>query len=105
MPAKLAGAEVTDHSEIAARVVPSITETVKKQVDIGIDCIGDGEFWTGRNRAHYAAHFTGIEVRALKPGGSVWQLSGAPPAGWYVFQMLAGIQDGDVLDTSNMLNN
>jgi 5-methyltetrahydropteroyltriglutamate--homocysteine methyltransferase len=68
MPARLANAEVTDQGEIAARVVPSIAETVKRQVDIGIDCIGDGEFWTGRNRAHYAAHFTGIEMRPLKPG-------------------------------------
>jgi 5-methyltetrahydropteroyltriglutamate--homocysteine methyltransferase len=68
MPARLANAEITNHADIAAKVVPSIAETVKKQVEIGIDCIGDGEFWTGRNLAHYSAHFTGIEVRALKPG-------------------------------------
>src|SRR5713101_3859397 len=68
MPAKLANAEVTDHGEIAARVVPSIADTVKKQVEIGIDCIGDGEFWTARNLAHYGAHFSGIDARPVKPG-------------------------------------
>jgi len=68
MPGRLANAEVTDLGEIAAAVVPSIAETVKQQVDIGIDCIGDGEFWTARSLAHYAAHFTGIDVRPVKPG-------------------------------------
>jgi 5-methyltetrahydropteroyltriglutamate--homocysteine methyltransferase len=68
MPARIANAELTDPGEIAARVVPSIAETVAKQVEIGIDCIGDGEFWTARSAAHYAAHFTGIDVRPVKPG-------------------------------------
>jgi 5-methyltetrahydropteroyltriglutamate--homocysteine methyltransferase len=68
MPARLASAEVTDRGEIAARVLPAIADTVKRQVDIGIDCVGDGEFWTGRNLAHYAAHFTGIDIRSVKPG-------------------------------------
>jgi 5-methyltetrahydropteroyltriglutamate--homocysteine methyltransferase len=68
MPARLANAEVTDGGEIATRVVPSIADTVRKQVEIGIDCIGDGEFWTARSFAHYAAHFTGLEVRPLRLG-------------------------------------
>jgi 5-methyltetrahydropteroyltriglutamate--homocysteine methyltransferase len=41
---------------------------VKKQVEIGIDCINDGEFWTARSLAHYAAHFTGLEARPVKLG-------------------------------------
>jgi hypothetical protein len=36
------------------KVTPAIAETVKKQIEAGIDCIGDGEFWTARNLAHYA---------------------------------------------------
>jgi 5-methyltetrahydropteroyltriglutamate--homocysteine methyltransferase len=68
MPARLANAEVTDSAEIASRVVPAIAETVNKQVAIGIDCINDGEFWTTRSLAHYAAHFTGLDVRPVKPG-------------------------------------
>ena len=55
MPARLAGAEITDPVVIAAKVTPAIAETVKKQIEAGIDCIGDGEFWTARNLAHYAA--------------------------------------------------
>ena len=68
MPARLANAEVIDSSEITRLVVPAIAETVKKQVEIGIDCINDGEFWTARSLAHYAAHFTGLEARPVKLG-------------------------------------
>ena len=68
MPARLANAEVIDSGEIARHVVPAIAETVKKQVEIGIDCINDGEFWTARSLAHYAAHFTGLEARPVKVG-------------------------------------
>src|SRR6516225_906025 len=68
MPARLANGEVIDSGEIASHVVPAIAETVKKQVEIGIDCINDGEFWTARSLAHYAAHFTGLEARPVKLG-------------------------------------
>jgi 5-methyltetrahydropteroyltriglutamate--homocysteine methyltransferase len=68
MPARLANAEVTDPAAIAAQVTPAVAETVRKQVEIGIDCVGDGEFWTARTQAHYAAHFTGIEARPVRPG-------------------------------------
>ena len=68
MPARLANAEVIDSGEIASHVVPAIAETVKKQIEIGIDCINDGEFWTARSLAHYAAHFTGLEARPVKVG-------------------------------------
>ena len=68
MPARLANAEVIDSSEITRLVVPAIAETVKRQVEIGIDCINDGEFWTARSLAHYAAHFTGLEARPVKLG-------------------------------------
>jgi 5-methyltetrahydropteroyltriglutamate--homocysteine methyltransferase len=68
MPARLANAEVTDGGEITSRVVPAIAETVKRQAAAGIDCINDGEFFTARSAAHYAGHFTGIDVRPVKPG-------------------------------------
>src|SRR5215468_4177150 len=67
-PARLAGAEITDPAVIAAQVTPAIAETVKRQVETGIDCIGDGEFWTARSLAHYAAHFTGVETRPICSG-------------------------------------
>jgi 5-methyltetrahydropteroyltriglutamate--homocysteine methyltransferase len=68
VPARLANAELTDRHEIAARVVPAIAEIARMQRDIGIDCINDGEFWTTRSFAHYAAHFTGLEARPLRAG-------------------------------------
>ena len=46
MPARLASAEITDSAFIAAQVTPAIAETVRRQFETGIDCIGDGEFWT-----------------------------------------------------------
>jgi hypothetical protein len=46
-PGRLASAEITDPAVIAAQVTPAIAETVRRQVEAGIDCIGDGEFWTG----------------------------------------------------------
>ncbi|MBO0738066.1 MAG: cobalamin-independent methionine synthase II family protein [Alphaproteobacteria bacterium] len=67
MPARLANSEITDPRIITAQVTPAIEETVKRQVGIGIDCIGDGEFWTSRSLAHYTAHLTGVEARAVAP--------------------------------------
>jgi 5-methyltetrahydropteroyltriglutamate--homocysteine methyltransferase len=45
-----------------------IDEVVGKQLALGIDCIGDGEFWKVRNFTYLSRHFTGIETRPLKPG-------------------------------------
>ena len=45
-----------------------IDEVVGKQLELGIDCIGDGEFWKVRNFTYLSRHFTGIETRPLKPG-------------------------------------
>jgi 5-methyltetrahydropteroyltriglutamate--homocysteine methyltransferase len=67
-PARLANAEITDPALIDARIVPAIAETVKRQAGIGIDCVGDGEYWTARTLAHYTAHFTGLEARLVRPG-------------------------------------
>jgi len=67
MPGRLAGGEITDPALIAEQVIPAIAETVTTQVEAGIDCIGDGEFWAARSLAHYAAHFTGIEARPVAP--------------------------------------
>src|SRR6516165_9733549 len=68
IPGRLASAEITDPAVIAAQVTPAIAETVNRQVETGIDCIGDGEFWTARSLAHYTAHFTGVETRPVAAG-------------------------------------
>ncbi|HUB95350.1 MAG TPA: hypothetical protein VL993_05505, partial [Stellaceae bacterium] len=67
VPARLANVEV-DHAEIEKRVVPAIAALVQRQAKAGIDIVNDGEFWTTRGFAHYAAHFDGLERRPLKPG-------------------------------------
>lgn len=45
-----------------------MAEVIDKQVKIGIDCVGDGEFWNGRNFASYARQFSGVTERPLRPG-------------------------------------
>ena len=32
--------------EVAAQVVPVVADVVKRQVAIGVNCIGDGEYWS-----------------------------------------------------------
>lgn len=44
-----------------------IDHVVGKQLELGIDCIGDGEFWKMRTFAYLSRYFTGIETRSLKP--------------------------------------
>jgi methionine synthase II (cobalamin-independent) len=51
-----------------AQIEQAIADIVRKQADIGIDCVGDGEFWKARNIAYYGAHLSGVDTRPLKPG-------------------------------------
>ena len=64
MPMRLFRGEKIDPAVIAK----GLDEVVRRQLDAGIDCIGDGEFWKSRGFAYYSRHFTGIETRELKPG-------------------------------------
>jgi 5-methyltetrahydropteroyltriglutamate--homocysteine methyltransferase len=64
LPFRLYRGEAVDPPVIEA----GIADVVRKQLDIGIDCIGDGEFWKSRGIAYYSSHFSGIETRPLKPG-------------------------------------
>jgi 5-methyltetrahydropteroyltriglutamate--homocysteine methyltransferase len=52
----------------AAAVAPVVLDLVRRQTGVGLDCIGDGEFWAGRGFMHYAQHFSGVTIRPLKPG-------------------------------------
>ena len=45
-----------------------VVEVIKKQVQIGIDCVGDGEFWNGRNFLYYGQQLSGVTARELRPG-------------------------------------
>jgi 5-methyltetrahydropteroyltriglutamate--homocysteine methyltransferase len=45
-----------------------VAGVVRKQIELGIDCVGDGEFWNGRNFHYYAQQFGGVTARPLRPG-------------------------------------
>jgi methionine synthase II (cobalamin-independent) len=47
---------------------PQVVEVIKKQVQIGIDCVGDGEFWNDRNFHYYGQQLSGVTARELRPG-------------------------------------
>ena len=69
MPARLARADVTDPQELDAKVVPVVADIVRRQVEVGVDIVNDGEFFTAHAMsAHYAAHFSGLTIRPVQPG-------------------------------------
>jgi 5-methyltetrahydropteroyltriglutamate--homocysteine methyltransferase len=45
-----------------------VAEVIRKQIETGIDCVGDGEFWNGRNFLYYGQQFSGVTARELRPG-------------------------------------
>jgi 5-methyltetrahydropteroyltriglutamate--homocysteine methyltransferase len=55
-------------TEDASLLVRQVADVIKKQVEIGISCVGDGEFWNGRNFGYYAQQFGGVTARPLKLG-------------------------------------
>ena len=54
--------------EVAAQVVPVVADVVKRQVETGLDCIGDGEYWSALDIRWFDQHMTGLGTRPLKPG-------------------------------------
>jgi 5-methyltetrahydropteroyltriglutamate--homocysteine methyltransferase len=65
----------TSHAGKLPRVAPDsesltrqVAEVIKKQVQIGINCVGDGEFWNRRSFIYYAEQFSGVTKRPLRPG-------------------------------------
>jgi 5-methyltetrahydropteroyltriglutamate--homocysteine methyltransferase len=51
-----------------AAIEDGIAHVVKRQLDIGIDCVGDGEFWKTRDFIYYSRHLTGLQTRQLRAG-------------------------------------
>ena len=64
---RLANGQATDE-EVASRVVPVVADAVKRQLEIGIDCVGDGEYWSGLGQRWYDQQMSGLSTRPLKPG-------------------------------------
>jgi 5-methyltetrahydropteroyltriglutamate--homocysteine methyltransferase len=65
--ARLARGEVNE-DEVAARVVPVVAAILKRQVEIGLDCIGDGEYWSAIGIKSFDQQMTGLATRPLRPG-------------------------------------
>ena len=64
---RLASGTVGDE-QVAAQVVPVVADVVKRQVEIGLDCIGDGEYWSALDIRWFDLQMTGLGTRPLKPG-------------------------------------
>jgi 5-methyltetrahydropteroyltriglutamate--homocysteine methyltransferase len=54
--------------EVVAQVVPVVAHVVKRQVEIGLDCIGDGEYWSALDIKWFDRQMAGLSTRPLKPG-------------------------------------
>jgi len=67
MAFKLASGQATD-DDVKARVVPVVADAIKHQVEIGIDCIGDGEYWSGLGFKWYEQQMSGLSMRPLREG-------------------------------------
>jgi 5-methyltetrahydropteroyltriglutamate--homocysteine methyltransferase len=67
IPFRLASGQATQ-DEVTSRVVPVVADAIRRQVEIGIDCIGDGEYWSGLGVKWYEQQMSGLSTRALKPG-------------------------------------
>jgi 5-methyltetrahydropteroyltriglutamate--homocysteine methyltransferase len=50
------------------QVEAALAETVRKQVEASVDCVGDGEYWNGRGYNDYARLLGGVAVRDVRPG-------------------------------------
>src|SRR5215471_3826541 len=64
---RLARGEVSGE-EVATQVVRVVADVVKRQVEIGLDCIGDGEYWSALDIRWFDQQMTGLGTRPLKPG-------------------------------------
>ena len=67
LPIRLFRGETIDPAVLEA----GLEHVVRRQLDIGVDTVGDGEFWKSRSFSYYSRHLTGVETRALRPGEPV----------------------------------
>jgi 5-methyltetrahydropteroyltriglutamate--homocysteine methyltransferase len=57
-----------DKAKFKSLSVDGIGQMIKRQKDIGIDIMSDGEFWKARDQKFYDSRVTGITTRPLKEG-------------------------------------
>ncbi len=51
-----------------AEVKAGVAEMIRKQKEIGIDVMSDGEFWKGRDQKYYDSRASGFQIRPLREG-------------------------------------
>ena len=68
MPQRLASGQPISAADMTGRVEPAIAGIIKRQVELGIDCVGDGEFWAGLGFPYYSQQMSGLSQRPLNPG-------------------------------------
>jgi len=68
--AKVVAARGSDETAFFNESVAGIVEMINRQKDLGLDIIGDGEFWKGRDQQFYDSRVTGIKHLPLQPGQS-----------------------------------
>jgi 5-methyltetrahydropteroyltriglutamate--homocysteine methyltransferase len=67
MPRRLANGEISG-DDVTLSVVPVVADIVTRQAQIGIDCLGDGEFWSTLAYKWYGQQMTGLTTRPLGAG-------------------------------------
>ena len=45
-----------------------VADVAKRRVEIGFDCVGDGEYWSVLNVKWFDQRMTGLGTRPMKPG-------------------------------------
>ena len=56
----------------------AVTDVVKRQRDIGLDIVSDGELGKVNSYAYYSRRMTGLKVRPVQPGEppGMWERTG-----------------------------
>lgn len=57
-----------DEQAFEAEVRAGVAQMVRRQQEIGVDLVSDGEFWKLRDQRYYDERASGIEIRPVKPG-------------------------------------
>ena len=57
-----------DTKQLAEKSKPGIVEMIRRQKEIGIDIMSDGEFWKGRDQRFFDSRVSGITQIPLKEG-------------------------------------
>src|SRR5215469_13928728 len=65
-----------DHDQLVADVTAGIHDVVRKQVEVGLDIVNDGEFWRRGFVSYIHERLGGLESRPLDPNEPTWGAQG-----------------------------